>query len=287
MSRIDLHIHSNFSGDATYDVKDIMKMAKEKQMEIIAITDHNSVAGVREAVLLGKEAGIDVIPGIEIDTRIEGIDFHMLGYEIDIESEEYQELEEYCHQQAIKKSWQAVEKFIKYYSLDISKEVLEGLSVEGVIEPEDFANYLLKEESYTDAEFLLPYRKNGSRSDNPNVNVFWDYFSQGKVAYVKEERISYDRAIDLIHRTGGIAVIAHPGVNFKEKDDVLEKLLQKADGIEVFCSYHTEEQCEKYYKIAKKYDLKISCGSDFHGHNKPMVQIGKIPGKQIEDYINI
>jgi len=286
MSIIDLHIHSSMSDDGTYSLSDIIRMAKEKHMETIAITDHNSIAGVKEAMILGKEEGICVIPGIEIDTIFEGINFHMTAYRIDIEDEGYQKLEKFYHDHAIQDSWNAVEQFIDYFSLDISKDSLKNIAVRDIIVPEDFADYLLKQESYAEAEFLLPYREKGSRSDNPNVNFYWDYFSQGKIAYVKEEKLPLEEVVELIHKTGGVAVVAHPGVNFKEKDDVLERLLQKVDGIEAFSSYHTEEQCEKYFALAKKYNLKVSCGSDFHGHHKPKIEIGKIPGNQINEKID-
>lgn len=282
MCKVDLHIHSNISSDGTYSVRELIQMAKSKGMETISITDHNSVRGVKEALFLGAEEGIQVIPGIEIDTVYDGIDFHMTAYGIDFESTEYQKLEAHYYDDMRIKSWQAVDKFINHFSLDISEDILKSIAVRGMIVPENFADYLLKQEFYNNAEFLKEYRANGSRSDNPNVNFYWDYFSQGKIAYVEEERISCDAVIDLIHRTGGIAVIAHPGVNFKDKDEVLEKLLERVDGIEAFSSYHTEEQCKKYLLLAKKYQLKVSCGSDFHGHHKPNIQIGNIPWNDID-----
>lgn len=285
MSKIDLHMHSNFSTDGTYSVKELIQIAKEKGMNTIALTDHNSVKGVKEAILLGKEAGIHVIPGVEIDTMCDGTDFHMLAYGIDFEAEEYQKIEQHFYDDMIEKSWQAAENFIKLFSLDVSKDVLERIAVRGVIVPEDLADYLLKQEAYQDAEFLKPYRPGGNRSDNPNVNFYWDYFAQGGIAYVKEDRTPYEEIIDLIHRTGGIAVVAHPNVNFNGKDEMLEKILEKVDGLEVFSSYHTEEQCEKYFSLAEKYHLKVTCGSDFHGQHKPKIQMGGIPGKEVEERI--
>lgn len=286
MSKIDLHMHSNISTDGTHSVAELIQMAKDKEMKTIALTDHNSVRGVKEAISLGKEAGINVIPGIEIDTMCDGIDFHMLAYGIDFESEEFQKIEQHFYDDMIEKSWQAAENFIKLFSLDVSKEVLESIAVRGVIVPEDLGDYLLKQAAYEDAEFLKPYRPGGSRSDNPNVNFYWDYFAQGGIAYVKEDRTPYEEIIDVIHRTGGIAVIAHPNVNFKGKDEILEKVLEKVDGIEVFSSYHTEELCEKYFALAKKHQLKVSCGSDFHGQHKPKIQIGGIPGIGVEERID-
>lgn len=90
------------------------------------------------------------------------------------------------------------------------------------------AAYLLSHKEYDDLHWLDPYRAGGSRSDNPNVNFFWDFFSQGKPGYTAGSKKTAAEIIDLIHATGGEAVVAHPGANFKGKDEILERLLDAA-----------------------------------------------------------
>lgn len=286
MSTIDLHIHTNISTDGSHSVQEIIEFAKENNVNKIAITDHNSIRAVKEAIELGEKNNIQVIPGIEIDCVYENINLHMTAYYIDYNDPRYSELEEYYYQTSKKNTWQAVYTFMNAFHLNISDDILNEISINGILVPEDFADYLLTHDEYKDLRILDPYRKGGTRSDNPNVNFYWDYFSQGKLAYVKEEKIDVTSIIHLIHDTGGIAVVAHPGVNFKNQDEKLQSLLKKVDGIEVFSSYHSDEQIDKYLEFANQYKLKITCGSDFHGHHKPMIQIGKIPGKDIESYIN-
>lgn len=287
MSNIDLHIHSNISLDGTYSIKEIIEKAKDNNMKMIALTDHNSVKGVKEAIELGTTHSIKVVPGIEIDCVFKGVNLHMTAYNIDINDLRYSKIEKFYLDNSIENTWKATYKFLEKTKLNISKEILDEIAVQGVLVPEDICEYLLSHSEYDDLEILKPYRKNGSRSDNPNVNFYWDYFSQGKIGYFKEEKIDALEIIDLIHDTGGIAVVAHPKANFKDKDDILEELLKLVDGLEVFSTYHNEEDCLKYLELAKKYDLKITCGSDFHGIHKPSIEIGKIPGNEIEKYINL
>lgn len=287
MSYIDLHIHSNISLDGTCSIREIIEISKLNRMKTIAITDHNSVKGVHEAMQLGKENNIRVIPGIEIDCNYKRIDFHMTAYNIDIHDIRYEDIENYTLENARINSWKSVNKFLNETNIKVSKAALEAISVQGILVPEDLCDYLLSNDEYNDLEILKAYRKGGDRSNNPNVNFYWDYFSQGKVGYFKEERLNALDVVKIIHETGGITVIAHPKANFKDKDDILEELLSYVDGIEVFSTYHDLEDCEKYFELANKHCLKITCGSDFHGIHKPNIQIGNILGRNIEKHVSL
>ena len=91
---IDLHMHSLYSDDGEFSPEEIIKIGKREEMEIMALTDHNSVKGVDEMIKYGKEAGIKVISGVEIDCVYKGINLHMLGYGIDYKRKEFLEIEE-------------------------------------------------------------------------------------------------------------------------------------------------------------------------------------------------
>jgi predicted metal-dependent phosphoesterase TrpH len=127
---------------------------------------------------------------------------------------------------------------------------------------------------------LKPYLPGGSRSDMPYINFYHDYFAQGRTAYVKIDYMSYREAIDLIKSQDGIPVVAHPGVNLRNQEAVINELLdQGAQGLEAFNNYHDYDQIEYFAGIADRRHLLLTCGSDFHGKNKPLI----VPGlfKQI------
>lgn len=130
---------------------------------------------------------------------------------------------------------------------------------------------------------LAPYYPNGSRSDNPYVNFYWDFCSQGKPAYVPVHYMSLANAVTLIRRAGGIAVLAHPGNNIHENLSLLKGIVEQGvSGIEVYSSYHTAKQTEFYRNQAKLLGLAMSCGSDFHGKTKPKIMVGSVECENLE-----
>jgi predicted metal-dependent phosphoesterase TrpH len=140
-----------------------------------------------------------------------------------------------------------------------------------------FAEVLLKKPEYRDHPLLRNYRPGGSRSDNPYVNFYWDFYSQGKPCYVKIDYPPIRKIVDLIHQNHGIAVLAHPGVNLNGKESMLPSIAALGvDGIEAFSSYHTQEQAEYYYRQAIEMGKLVTCGSDFHGKIKPAIRIGGV-----------
>lgn len=276
MKNIDLHIHTNASADGTYDPMTIVEMASLHHMELISITDHNSISSVDDAIKASEITGVTVLPGIEIDCVFEDVNLHMTGYGIDFNDERYEQLKDYYYQQAVRVTWNGTRAFLNEMNISLSDEVLKSLTVQGMIVPEDLADYLLHSSEYDELEWLKPYREGGNRSDNPNVNFYWDYFSQGKAGYIKETKLPAEEIIDLIHQTEGLAVIAHPGQNFRDQDEKLERLLRMVDGLEVYSSYHTEEDVKKYRAMALRNNKIISAGTDYHGHHKPSIELGEI-----------
>lgn len=276
MRKLDLHIHTNVSADGTYDSEEIVRMAEEKQMDIIAITDHNSVRAVERAMKTAEKTNVSVVSGVEIDCEFEGINLHMTAYGIDVSDVRYAEHEAYVHNQLVKGTWDGTHRLMNEMNIKVSDEELRSIAIQDMIVPEDFANYLLIHSEYDELEWLKPYRKGGSRSQNPALNFYWDFFSQGKIGAYEDVKRPAEEIIRLIHETGGIAVIAHPAQNFKGHDESLERLLQKVDGLEVYSSYHTLEDVMKYRELAMKHQALISAGSDYHGHHKPSIELGSI-----------
>lgn len=284
MKKIDLHMHTNISADGTFTPEELLEIAQKENMDVIAVCDHNSVRAVASAIEEGKRKGIEVIPGIEVDCLFEGVNVHMTGYGIDVSDKRYEELEQFYIRQYLEITWIGARNFLKSVALELSDDVLNSIAVRGMIISEDLAEYLLTHEEYNHLEWLKPYRPKGTRSVNPNLNFYWDYFSQGKPGYVEGKKKTAQETIELIHSTGGKAVIAHPGANFKGQDDILGRLMDLVDGVEVFSSYHSEEEVEHYRNMALEHGCFLTAGSDFHGHHKPSIVMGNIPGLDEKGY---
>lgn len=274
MNPIDLHMHSCFSTDGQYTPEELVKMCKERGMTHMAIADHNSVKAV--LALQGKELGIKLIPAIEIDCSYKGVDFHLLGYGIDAQSVAFEVIEEQAMSQEIKHSDRRLQFARETLGLQMEDEDIEAVKVMGVLTAEAIMEVCLKDERNKNHLVMQPYYEGGERSDNPMVNFYWDYYSQGKPGYTKIQWPELKDMVNTIHQKGGIAVLAHPGNNLKGKEELLEGIVQCGiDGLEVYSSYHKAEQIAFYEKKAKKYGLLMTCGSDFHGKTKPAIGLGQ------------
>ncbi|MDO4943333.1 MAG: PHP domain-containing protein [Lachnospiraceae bacterium] len=284
---IDLHMHSKYSEDGEYTPFELVEQCVKKGIDMMSIVDHNCVKANTEAETFARERGITYIPGIEIDCVYKDTNFHVLGYGIDFESKEFVEIEKNIRDQSL---WASLERLVETQKLgfDVTEDDMWAISKDSYW-PESwtgelFAEVLLSKIEYKDHPILRPYRVGGSRNDNPQVNFYWDYYSQGKPCYAEIQYPKMQEIIDIIHNNHGIAVLAHPGVNLKGKEYLLKGILEMGiDGIEVFSSYHSPEQISHYYKEVKKHHLLFTCGSDYHGKIKPSIILGE-HGCQISDY---
>lgn len=273
-STIDLHMHSSFSDDGTYNVEEIFQMAKAKGMKIISITDHNCTKANVIADKMSDLYDIAYIPGVEIDCTFEGRDMHVLGYFIKYNSELYAHIENENLVQERKASFERIRRFEQYSGMKIDAEALLSKNRFQVITPEMIAEQLLNNPKYKTHDLLEPYRS-GNRSDMPYVNFYWDFFSYGKPCYVPIKNPKLEDIIEVIKLTDGVPIIAHPYQTFRDDITFVNKLIDKGiEGIEVFSSYHSEEEMAELLKIAKERKVYVTCGSDFHGKTKPGLEIG-------------
>ncbi len=277
MNPFDLHIHSAYSNDGELEIHELVNKCLSNNIEIFSITDHNIVRGLEEATSLASKSGIDFITGIEIDCNYHGTDLHLLGYQIDWKNSAISQLESMAEQTIM----DAVPLMLRNLAiagikLDLA-EVLE--KARGKLpSPELFAEVLLGNSTYHSNPRLLPYLEGGERSDMPYINFYLDYFAQGKPAYVKMELLPFSEAVKVILDSGGIPVVAHPGHNFRGKEEVVTDLLdQGAAGLEVFNNYHNLDQMEFFASLLTKRGGLMTCGSDFHGKTKPLIDIGAFP----------
>lgn len=275
---IDLHMHSLYSDDGEFSPEEIIKIGKREEMEIMALTDHNSVKGVDEMIKYGKEAGIKVISGVEIDCVYKGINLHMLGYGIDYKRKEFLEIEEEIFEKEMAIAKTKIERLKGNTDLIVDEEKIFEIAGGNIITGEIIGEVVLAEKKNRNNSLLEEYFNNGAKSDMPFVHFYWDFFSQGKIAYVPIEFRSMTEIVNLIKESGGLAVLAHPGNNFKNYLEIVEDIIEEGiDGIEVFSTYHSQEQIEYFYNKAEKNNLLMTFGSDFHGKNKPHIRLKGYP----------
>lgn len=285
MSYIDLHMHSYYSDDGEFEPKQLIDLCLEKNIKYFSIADHNSVRGIKEAKEYCVGKNINIIPAIELDCTFNEINLHVLGHGIDYDKTVFYDIEDNIIKQEQFASKKRM-KLVKELGIDFSDEVINSLSRNGVVNGEMIAEAAMEFDKNHENPLLMPYYENGSRSDNPYVNFYWDYCAQGKAAYAEVNFISLQEAISIIEESGGIPILAHPGNNIKENINLLEQIISCGiKGIEVYSSYHSKEQVEFYKKFSLKHKLLLTCGSDFHGKTKPSIVIGGTDCEGIEDKI--
>ena len=275
MNKIDLHMHTNISNDGTYDPEVLTQMCYAAGLKIFAIADHNSTKAYRNAKPSADKLGLQLIPAVELDCHIDGINLHVLGYGIDPDNPVFDEYEDEIHKQEVNSSMFVVSK-IRELGILLDDLELDKIQINGVITGEMIAEVALQDERNDHHELLLPYRLGGTRSDNPLVNFYWDFCAQGKAAYYPIKFRTLEEIVSMIHQAGGFAVLAHPGNNIKTNVEVFNKIIEKGVvGVDVYSSYHSKEVMEHYYKLASEKDLIMTLGSDFHGKTKPSIHLGK------------
>lgn len=285
--KIDLHMHSCHSDDGEFTPEELVQQCVANNIKIMAITDHNSVAATQSAQKAAAQHGIHYINGIEIDCVYDTFNLHLLGYCINPFNPKYAALEADILNQEKTASLKRIEH-IETLGFQVDRGHLERISKFGVYTGEMIAEVLLEDRTYLDHDLLKPYREGGTRGDNPFVNFYWDYFSQGKPCHVGMRYQSFKEAVDLIRSDGGIPVLAHPGANFKkildrrnesESHQAFVNLLKDMQeiglqGMEVFSSYHDESLKQYLTEVADSLGLLLTCGSDYHGKTKPSVKLG-------------
>lgn len=277
MNKADLHVHSSYSNDGELSVSELVNTCRRKDVKVLSITDHNNIGGISEALKLCKSSGISFIPGIEIDCNYKGTDMHLLAYQIDWLSQEIIDLEAKTEQVIMEAVPLMIRNLAKAGILIDGEELMEK-SKGKLPAPELFAEVLMGNPDYHHNPLLQPYLPGGKRSDMPYINFYLDYFAQGKPAYVKLELMDYAEALKLVKRNGGIPVVAHPGLNFKGKEEQVEELLDLgAEGLEVFNNYHKQSQMEYFASLSQARGSLMTAGSDFHGKTKPLIQLGAYP----------
>lgn len=284
--KIDLHMHSICSDDGELPVEEIIDLAQVNNVEKIAITDHNSVKGVAKAIEYGRKKGVKVISGVELDCTYNGLNLHLLGYGFDSSLPIFDEIHDDVFRQEIASSKEKIRLIQEATDFEVDRDKIMKLANGQIVTGELIGEVILEEKSNHKNRLLQPYLPGGEKDDMPFVHFYWDFFSQGKVAYTPIKFLDFVNAIKIIKDAGGVAVLAHPGNNLKSNKNLIYELIKVGiDGIEVYSSYHKEEDTEFFKDVAEKNRLLITCGTDFHGKNKPNIKLGDF--KQAIDFKKI
>ncbi len=274
--KVDLHIHSNQSSDGDYSPAELINLAKIHGFRAIAIADHDTVAAYPDGLSLASQAGIELIPNVELTTLFNGREFHLLLPFMNWESPVLLNLINRVHQARVEEAKERVAK-LQALGFDIEwKDVNRGEASTpplGVV----IAQALLKKNSSRRDPRLTKYYESFNLGRAPYI-FYEDYFREGKPAYVPKKIASILDVLPQAAEFGAAPVLAHPGADFElaSYDDLCRLKERGLVGLEVFSSYHDEEQTAFYLQLAKQLELVPTAGSDFHGRIKPHVSFGLI-----------
>jgi predicted metal-dependent phosphoesterase TrpH len=259
MSRLDLHLHTTHS-DGSLSPAEVLQLAHKAHVTALAITDHDIVSGIPDAIAVGAALGIEIIPGVEISSCVGTSELHILGYCINWQDPELIRRLASLRESRHTRNPQIIER-LRALGLDVTYEEVRDLAGTDSVGRPHIARLLMDKQYVTSAK-----------------DAFDRYLAEGRPAYVARELPQPADAIAWIRAAGGVAVLAHP-TWAKVSGEGLTTLLTtlKADGlggIEVHYSTHTKRQTTEYLDLAKRLTLLVTGGSDFHGITKPDIDVG-------------
>ena len=189
MIRADLHIHSEYSSDGEFRVADIVGKCAAGGVDLFSLTDHNTVRGLDEACDGALQAGMEFVPGIEIDCSFEGTDLHLLGYGIDWKSPDFRTLEETVAAEVMASFGETVGK-LRRLGFAVDEQTVLAAAAGKLPTMELIAEVMLSDPA-CDTPLLAPYREGGARGDMPYINFYLDFGAQGRPAFVPVEYMSW------------------------------------------------------------------------------------------------
>lgn len=251
MNLVDLHIHSVYS-DGTLTPAEIVSRACGRGVSLISVTDHNALSGTREAEPIARAAGLQYLPGVEIDALFENTDVHILGYGADFENPRLAECIRRARQKLDGMSTELLARMLKDYP-ELSRAEYEAMV----------------HDTRLGGWKLLEYLKR--KGVTPKLHDGFAFYERYGVGYAQAGFEDAEAVVAALHAAGGRAVLAHPGVTFStERLSAFEACVERAlktglDGIE--CEYvrHTPGVTRRLYEICRRHDLMITAGSDCHG----------------------
>lgn len=259
--QVDLHCHTTHS-DGTFTPGELVEEAARRGLAAIAITDHDCVDGIDEAVLAAERTQVQVVPGVEISTDVDGGEIHILGFWVDCKEEGLLRLLETQREFRVYRVEQILRK-LSVLGIDLSMEDVLEHAGEGAVGRPHIAAAMVK------AGHVLNWDE-----------AFAHYIGFHAPAYVSRSKLTPYEAIEAILTAHGVPVLAHPGL--ADNDEIIPSLVEQGlGGIEAIYPQHTLGQQEHYERIAHEYGLIVTAGSDCHG---PLSQSGVVLGSATTDY---
>jgi predicted metal-dependent phosphoesterase TrpH len=251
-NRFDLHIHSIIS-DGTVQPSELVTTAAGSNLKLIALTDHDSILGVKEAVETGRKVGLPVLPAVEMDNEWRH-ELHIIGLDVDPDNPTLVRALEIARDRRERRN-----KII-YRNL---KEA--GYDVQPLVQrPESMTTKLHIAHALIKAGYAVDVR-----------DAFSKYLRPGRPGYYTEPRFTPQQVIDIIHIADGLPILAHPCHIRDNPHGLIRELYDMGlMGLEAYYPSSTPRQTEMYVSIARQYQMLVTCGSDFHGDNRPGVLIG-------------
>jgi hypothetical protein len=259
---IDLHCHSTMS-DGLLSPEDLVAHAASKGVRVLALTDHDEVAGLARARAAAEQHGIQFINGVEISVTWKKRTLHIVGLRV---NPEYPPL---------------LEAFAKVREgRDArARQIAEGLAKAGIADAYEGAREFSGNSVMTRSHFAQFLIKHGHAKNMKAV--FKKYMVKGKPGYVNYEWMSLEDALTLIKDSGGVAVLAHPGrydLGFVNMHLLLNEFRDQGGiAVEVVTGSHQPPQYAQFAKLAHRFDLKASQGSDYHGPGLSHMEMGRLP----------
>jgi len=257
----DLHSHSTAS-DGALTPAGLVEKAHSAGVDVLALTDHDTVDGLMEAAHKVSELDVSLVPGVEISVTWQGMTIHVLGLNVDFRN------------QTLVKGLRELQDIRSRRARDIDRRLAD----QGIADALQGASRFRKGETLTRthfAQFLVASGYAGSLRD-----VFKRYLVRGKPGYVHTEWAPMERALGWIRQAGGLAVIAHPAryrlTRSKLRRLVVEFREAGGLGLEVVSGSHSRDETLHMAAIAREHRLFASCGSDYHGPEKPWVELGRL-----------
>ncbi|MDY7010343.1 MAG: PHP domain-containing protein [Planctomycetota bacterium] len=278
---VDLHTHSTAS-DGDLRPADLVRQAEAEHLAALALTDHDTVAGLNEARRAAESLEVRFVPGIEISAIFAGGMLHIIGLGVDSNNGHLQEITRLLRQARNERNPQMVAK-LRELGMDVSMNELVALASHG---------------NRSDTDSVMVGRMHMAKllrikgCVGSEAEAFERYIGNGRPAYVDKERLSAREVIDAVHSAGGMAILAHPCELNCANNAVLERVVKSLvhdgiDGIEVYHSSHRDRQTSTYLNLARSLRLMVSGGSDFHGSAKSGVKLGRprVPLEVVEQIL--
>jgi len=252
VGKTDLHIHSTAS-DGQYTPSEVVRLAKERNLDIIALTDHDTFSGFMEAYEKGVEEGVEVLSGMEITADYGGRESHLLAYCFDIEADSIKDLQRRHCLARLDRAKQIVDTLQKWgFDLDIEEVKAEARGL-NIARPH-IATVLVRK------GYVANHRE-----------AFMRYLKDQMLQHIESGYDDYKNVIQCVREAGGVTVIAHPGLSYTLFD--LERFVEAGiDGIEFIHPSHNYKLQKRYEKWAEENQLLVTGGSDFHGSNNNHMQ---------------